>query len=152
MTSHSPSPAGRKKLILVDGYALIYRAYHALPPNMMTRAGEPTNAVLGFTQMLLDVLRKEQPDYAVMALDRGRSFRSDMSADYKATRPPMPDDLRQQIGRCREIIEAMGMPIFELEGFEADDVIGTIAAQAEKGGVDVLVVTGDMDELQLVTE
>jgi DNA polymerase-1 len=152
MTSHSPSPAGRKKLILVDGYALIYRAYHALPPNMMTRTGEPTNAVLGFTQMLLDVLRKEQPDYAVMALDRGRSFRSEMSADYKATRPPMPDDLRQQIGRCREIIEAMGMPIFELEGFEADDVIGTIAGQAENEGVDVLVVTGDMDELQLVTE
>ncbi len=152
MTSQSPSPAGRKKLILVDGYALIYRAYHALPPNMMTRSGEPTNAVLGFTQMLLDVLRKEQPDYTAMALDRGRSFRSDMSAAYKATRPPMPDDLRQQIGRCREIIEAMGMPIFELEGFEADDVIGTIAEQAEKAGVDVLVITGDMDELQLVTD
>ncbi len=152
MTSHSPSPAGRKKLMLVDGYALIYRAYHALPPNMMTRSGEPTNAVLGFTQMLLDVLRKEQPDYTVMALDRGRSFRSEVSADYKATRPPMPDDLRQQIGRCREIIEAMGMPIFELEGYEADDVIGTIANLAEQQGVDVLVVTGDMDELQLVTE
>src|SRR5215212_2491159 len=144
--------AGRKKLVLVDGYALIYRAYHALPPNMMTRGGEPTNAAFGFSQMVLDVLRKEQPDYSILAMDRGRSFRSDVSTDYKATRPPMPDDLRVQIKRCREIATALGLAIYELEGYEADDVIGTLAQQAEEQGMDVLVVTGDNDELQLVTD
>ena len=153
MTAPPPAPiAGRKKLLLVDGYALIYRAYHALPPGMLTRAGEPTNAVFGFAQMLMDVLRRDQPDYVVMALDKGPSFRSDISADYKATRPSMPPDLRQQIARCREVSEALGMTIYELEGYEADDVIGTLAAQGEQAGLDVLVVTGDMDELQLVSD
>src|SRR5205814_6475407 len=99
----SSSPAGRKKMVLVDGYALIYRAYHALPANMMTRGGQPTNAIFGYTQMVLDVLRREQPDYVILALDVGRSFRHDLAPAYKATRKAMPADLREQIGRCQEI-------------------------------------------------
>jgi DNA polymerase-1 len=138
--------------MLVDGYALIYRAYHALPANMMTKDGEPTNAILGFTTMLLDTLRKEKPEYLAVAFDRGRTFRHDLSPDYKATRSAMPDDLRGQIKRVRELLDALKTPIFEQEGFEADDVIGTLARQAEGQGIRTLIVTGDMDELQLVTE
>ncbi|HUS15465.1 MAG TPA: 5'-3' exonuclease H3TH domain-containing protein, partial [Chloroflexia bacterium] len=149
----APGPnAARPTLLLVDGYALIYRAYHALPATMMTKAGEPTNAVLGFTTMLLDTIRKEQPEYLAVAFDCGRTFRHELSADYKATRSRMPDDLRVQIGRVREILEALKTPIFEQEGFEADDVIGSLARQAESQGIRTLIVTGDMDELQLVTD
>src|SRR4051794_40392381 len=96
----------RPTLMLVDGYALIYRAYHALPANMMTKGGEPTNAVLGFATMLLDTLKRENPEYMAVAFDRGRTFRHELSPEYKATRAAMPDDLRQQIGRVREIIDA----------------------------------------------
>src|SRR4051794_29796981 len=106
----------RPTLLLVDAYALIYRAYHALPATMMTRAGEPTNAVLGFTTMLLDTLRKEQPEYTAIAFDRGRTFRHELYSEYKATRAAMPDDLRAQIGRIREILAALQAPIFEREG------------------------------------
>src|SRR5690348_130501 len=122
MTTTAPAPteaaraADRPTLLLVDAYALIYRAYHALPANMTTRAGEPTNAVLGFTTMLLDTLRKEQPEYTAIAFDRGRTFRHDLSADYKATRARMPDDLRPQVTRVREILAALRTPIFEQEG------------------------------------
>src|SRR5579859_4678891 len=155
MTTDPPAapaaPDSRPTLLLIDGYALIYRAYHALPPTMMTRAGEPTNAVLGFTTMLLDTMRKEQPAYLAVAFDRGRTFRHDLYSEYKATRATMPDDLRVQIGRVREILDALQTPIFEQEGFEADDVIGSLARQAEGLGIRTLIVTGDMDELQLVT-
>ncbi len=155
MTTTPPDPPAdgdhKPTLLLVDAYALIYRAYHALPASMMTRAGEPTNAVLGFTTMLLDTLRKEQPAYSAIAFDRGRTFRHELYSEYKATRAAMPDDLRVQIGRVREILAALQMPIFEQEGYEADDVIGSLAEQAEQQGIRVLVVTGDMDELQLVT-
>src|SRR5690348_7272879 len=160
MTTASPTaaetpasaPDARPTLMLVDGYALIYRAYHALPPSMMTKDGEPTNAILGFTTMLLDTIRKEKPEYLAVAFDRGRTFRHDLSPDYKATRSAMPDDLRGQIKRVRELLDALKTPIFEQEGFEADDVIGTLARQAEGQGIRTLIVTGDMDELQLVTE
>jgi len=150
-TDPTPAPDERPTLMLVDGYALIYRAYHALPASMMTKAGEPTNAVLGFATMLLDTLKREQPEYLAVAFDRGRTFRHEMSPDYKATRASMPADLRQQIGRVREILDALHTPIFEQPGFEADDVIGTLAVQAEAQGIRTLVVTGDLDELQLVT-
>ena len=151
-TDSTPAPSDRPTLMLVDGYALIYRAYHALPATMMTKAGEPTNAVLGFATMLLDTLKREQPEYLAVAFDRGRTFRHELSPDYKATRASMPTDLRQQIGRVREILDALHTPIFEQPGFEADDVIGTLAVQAEAQGIRTLVVTGDLDELQLVTE
>src|SRR5258708_29009256 len=122
------TPEGKPlpKLILVDGHALVYRAYHALPPDLRTASGEPTNAVFGFTQMLLDTLRNQAPQYVVVTFDKGRTFRHDASAAYKAQRGPMPDDLRDQLGRVRELIEALGIPIEELAGFEADDLIVTL--------------------------
>src|SRR5438105_5414212 len=146
--ANGPAP----KLVLVDGHALVYRAYHALPPDLRTSRGETTNAVLGFTQMLMDTLRKEAPQYVVMTFDKGRTFRHDTSADYKATRTAMPDDLRPQMERVRQIVEAMGIPIVELAGFEADDLIGTLSRQAEEIGIDTYILSGDNDQHQLVTD
>src|SRR6476619_3104287 len=122
MPSTAPSNGKRTeisapKLVLVDGHALVYRAYHALPPDLRTSWGEATNAVLGFTQMLMDTIRKEVPQYIVVTFDKGRTFRHDLSPDYKATRSAMPDDLREQMKRVRQIVEAMGIPIVEKEGF-----------------------------------
>jgi len=141
-----------KRLVLIDGYGLIFRAYHALPVTMTTAKGEFTNATYGFTAMLLEVLRRETPDYIVMTFDMGRTFRHDQSEAYKANRGEMPEDLRGQLGRIREVVEALGIDIYEAEGFEADDVIGTLARQATKIGLDSLIVTGDNDLLQLVNE
>jgi DNA polymerase-1 len=140
------------KLLLVDGHALVYRAYHALPPDLRTAEGEPTNAVFGFAQMLLDTLRNQAPQYAVVTFDKGRTFRHEASADYKAQRGPMPDDLREQLGRVRQLIEALGIPIEELAGYEADDLIGTLSKQAEGMGVDTLILTADTDQHQLVSD
>lgn len=142
----------RPKLVLIDGHALVYRAYHALPPDLRTSSGEATNAVLGFTQMLMDTIRKEAPEYVVVTFDKGRTFRHDASPDYKATRPQMPDDLRDQMKRVRQIVEAMGIPIVEKEGFEADDLIGTLSRQAEDMGLDTYILTGDNDQHQLVSD
>ena len=108
--------------------------------------------MLGFTQMLMDTIRKEVPKYIVMTFDKGRTFRHDVSPDYKATRSAMPDDLREQMKRVRQIVEAMGIPIVEKEGFEADDLIGTLALQAEQEGLDTYILTGDNDQHQLVTD
>ncbi|MFL5733879.1 MAG: PIN domain-containing protein, partial [Chloroflexia bacterium] len=142
-------PAG-PKLVLVDGHALVYRAYHALPPDLRTSKGEATNAVLGFTQMLMDTLRKEAPQYIVMTFDKGRTFRHEASADYKATRASMPDDLRGQMTRVRQIVEALGIPIMEVPGYEADDLIGTLSKQAEEMGLETYILSGDNDQHQLV--
>ncbi len=142
----------RPKLVLVDGHALAYRAYHALPPDLRTSRGEATNAILGFTQMLLDTLRNHAPQYVVVAFDKGRTFRHEDFAEYKAQRGPMPDDLREQFGRIRQIIEAMGIPIVEQEGYEADDLIGTLAKQAEGEDLDTYILTADTDQHQLITE
>jgi DNA polymerase I len=140
------------KLLLVDGHALVYRAYHALPPDLRTSAGEPTNAVFGFAQMLLDTLRNQAPQYVVVTFDKGKTFRHEASADYKAQRGPMPHDLRDQLGRVRQLIEALGIPIVELAGFEADDLIGTLSRQAEHEGIDTLILTADTDQHQLVSD
>ena len=149
----STSPTdGSPKLVLVDGHALVYRAYHALPPDLRTSAGEPTNAVLGFAGMLLDTLRNQAPQYVVVTFDKGRTFRHEASAAYKAQRGPMPDDLREQLGRVRQLIEAMDIPIVELAGFEADDLIGTLSAQAEQEGLDTYILTADTDQHQLVSD
>src|SRR5438874_9684377 len=150
--SHAQEVATAPKLVLIDGHALVYRAHHALPPVLRTSRGEPTNAVLGFTQMLMDTLRKEVPQYIVMTFDKGRTFRHEASADYKATRAAMPDDLRSQMSRVRQIVEAMGIPIVELEGFEADDLIGTLSKQAEERGLETYILSGDNDQHQLVSE
>ena len=140
------------KLVLIDGHALAYRAFHALPDDLKTSRGELTNAVYGFTSMLLNVLRDEEPTHIAVTFDKGPSFRDEIYSEYKAHREKMPDELESQMARVREVVETMDIPIYEEEGYEADDVLGTLARQAEVEGVDTLIVTGDMDLLQLVDE
>ncbi len=142
----------KKKLVLIDGHALAYRAFHALPEDMKTSQGELTNAIYGFTLMLLNVLREEQPTHVAVTFDKGRTFRHDVYPDYKAHRAKMPDEMRPQMARVRQVVETLGIPVFEQEGYEADDLLGTLARQAGEQGVDTLIVTGDMDLLQLVDE
>ncbi|PIR73191.1 MAG: DNA polymerase I [Candidatus Moranbacteria bacterium CG10_big_fil_rev_8_21_14_0_10_35_21] len=137
-----------KKLVLIDGNALIHRAYHALPP-LTTKTGELVNAVYGFSSILLKVLNDLKPDYIAASFDlAGPTFRHKEYKEYKATRVKAPDDLYAQIDRVKEVVRAFNIPIFEKEGFEADDVIGTMAGQADK--VETIIVTGDLDLLQLV--
>jgi len=152
-----PKPAttrnGDATLMLVDGYGLIFRAYHALPAGLTTTKGEQVNAVYGFASMLLDVLRTQQPDYAVIAMEGGRTFREDIFRDYKAHRGAMPDDLRPQVDRVRQLIDALNIPIERRDGYEADDVIGSLAARhSREAGLRVVIVTGDSDLLQLVDD
>jgi DNA polymerase-1 len=136
--------------VLIDGHALAYRAYYALPPSLTTSKGELTNAVFGFTSMLLNVLRDEKPDYIAVAFDVGKTFRHEEYKEYKAHRAKMPDELRTQMARIQEIVRALGIPIIEAEGYEADDVLGTLAQKAEKEGLETLIVTGDTDTFQLI--
>ncbi len=142
----------RPKLVLIDGHALLYRAYHALPATMVTSKGEPTNALYGFLSTVLKVLAEEQPDHVIVCMDRGRTFRHDLYKEYKAHRAKMPDDLRPQVERAEEVLSALGIPSCGLDGYEADDLIGTLAHQAEEAGLDTLIITGDSDALQLVRE
>ncbi len=143
----------RPVLIMIDGHALAYRQFFALPLGSFTTPdGEPTNATFGFARTLLDVLEKDDPDYLLVTFDRGLSGRDELYGDYKGTRDKMPDELRVQMERIRELVDAFNIPIMELEGYEADDILGTLARQAEEAGLDVLIVTGDRDLLQLVTE
>lgn len=139
----------KSRVVLVDGHSLLHRAFHALPP-LMTSAGEPTQAVLGFTRMLLRLMKDEKPLGVVVAFDRpAPTFRHQEFDEYKATRPPAPDELRIQVRRTHELLEAMGVAIREIDGFEADDVLGTLSRQAGEAGLGALVVTGDRDCLQL---
>ncbi len=139
----------RKKLVLIDGHSLAYRAFHALPEDMKTSGGELTNAIFGFTSMLLNVVRDENPTHIAVTFDKGRTFRHDVYAEYKAHRAKMPDELCSQMDRVRQVVETLGIPVFEQEGYEADDLLGTLARQAGEQGVDTLIVTGDTDLLQL---
>lgn len=145
-------PVFMKKLVLIDGNALIHRGFHALPP-LKTSKGELINAVYGFTTVLLNILSKEKPEYIAVAFDKkGPTFRHKAFPDYKATRVKAPDELYMQIPRVKEVVKAFEIPIFETAGFEADDVLGTLASQAEKKkNVKALIVTGDLDVLQLVS-
>ncbi len=141
-----------KKLLLVDGSAYLFRAFHALPP-LTTAGGEPTGALHGVLNMLNKLIREEQPDYIGMVLDApGKTFRDDLFEDYKASRPPMPDDMRSQIQPIIDIVEAMGVPLLRVPNVEADDVIGTLARQAAAEGIATLVSTSDKDMAQLVDE
>jgi DNA polymerase-1 len=144
----------RPRLLLLDGHSLAYRAFFALPvENFSTTTGQPTNAVYGFTSMLINVLRDETPTHMAVAFDVGRqTFRSEEYAEYKANRSETPTDFRGQISLIREVLEALAIPMVQAEGFEADDVIATLATQAESQGMDVLIVTGDRDALQLVDD
>jgi len=138
-------------VMLVDGHSLAYRAYYALlRQGLQTRKGEPTHAVYGFTSMLLKVWREHRPDYMAVAFDVGRTFRHEAFAEYKATRAERPSDFDTQLARIRQIIEAFAIPILAVEGYEADDVIGTAARQALERGMEVLIVTGDTDTFQLI--
>jgi len=144
--------ATRGKLVLIDANGLVYRAFFALP-YFTTSDGRPTNAVYGFTNMLLKILDEEQPGYVAAAFDKaGPTFRHAEFKEYKATRQRMPDDLRPQLQTTKDILEALGIPMFEVEGYEADDVLGTMARKAAAEGFEVLIVTGDLDVLQLVDD
>jgi DNA polymerase I len=137
-------------LVLVDGSSYVYRAFHALPPLTNSR-GEPTGAVHGVMNMLLKFVKDYQPQCIAVVFDAsGKTFRDELFAEYKANRPPMPNDLRSQIQPLLEIIKAQGLPILRIEGVEADDVIGTLACRASKAGKSVLISTGDKDMAQLV--
>ncbi|MDR7389811.1 MAG: DNA polymerase I [Armatimonadota bacterium] len=140
------------KLVLLDGNGLVYRAFYALP-YFTTSDGRPTNAVYGFTNMLLKVLEEERPTHLAVAFDRpAPTFRHEDFAAYKATRPVMPDDLRSQMRLVKEVVDAFGVVSFEVEGYEADDVIATLVRQAEGAGFRVVVVTGDLDLLQVASD
>ncbi|MEU8113255.1 DNA polymerase I [Micromonospora sp. NPDC048947] len=142
------------RLLLVDGHSMAYRAFFALPvENFSTTTGQPTNAVYGFTSMLINVLRDEQPTHIVVAFDVSRhSFRTDKYAEYKAGRSETPTDFKGQVSLVKEVLAALQIPVVEKEGFEADDVIATLATQARDQGMSVLISSGDRDAFQLVDE
>src|SRR6476646_9433539 len=140
------------RLMLLDGNGLIYRGYFALPP-LTTSKGELVNAVFGFCSIVLRGIQDIRPDYVAVAFDlQGPTFRHEQYAEYKATRQRMPDDLRDQFPKVREVVKALRIPVYELAGFEADDVIGTITKQLDgRDDLETTIVTVDLDMLQLVT-
>ena len=144
-------PKTAPRIFLIDAYALIYRAYFAFINRPLTNAaGENTSAPFGFTRFLLDIREKFEPDYLAVVFDAGVSFRDVEYPDYKATREKMPDDLRASLGRVRAIVEGFNDAVIELEGYEADDVIGTLAIKAKEAGLEAVIVSGDKDFYQLV--
>ena len=149
--------SGRPRLFLIDGHALAYRTYFALTAvgggsRWITKRGEPTAGTYGFTSVLLRLLEDEEPEYLAVSFDVGPTFRDEIYPEYKATREKMPDDLRLQIERIRQVVDSFGIPILEAEGYEADDVLGTVARKAADEGVQVIILTGDRDLLQLADD
>jgi len=143
--------ANKAKFMIIDGNALIHRSFHALPP-LTTKTGEIVNAVYGFTTVLIKALREFRPEYVALTLDRKeKTFRHEQFKDYKATRVKAPDELYAQIPRVKEIARSFNIPIYELAGFEADDLIGTLANKVD-GAVEKIIVTGDMDTMQLIND
>lgn len=141
-----------KPLVLVDGSSYLYRAFHALPP-LTNSKGQPTGAIKGVAAMLRKLVDEYQPEHMVVVFDaKGKTFRDDLYPEYKAHRPPMPEELRVQIEPLHQLIAAMGLPILKIEGVEADDVIGTLARQAAEQGIETVISTGDKDMAQLVNE
>ncbi len=145
-------------IFLLDGHALAYRTYFALTrggtggQHWITRDGEPTAGVYGFASVLLRILEQERPDYLMVAFDTGKTFRDELYSDYKGTREKMPDDLVIQMVRVRQLVDAFNIPRLELEGYEADDVLGSVAVKAVEAGLGVKIITGDKDLLQLVND
>ena len=141
-------------MLLLDGHSLAYRAFFALPPeNFSTTTGQPTNAVYGFTAMLINVLRDEQPTHVAVAFDRSEpTFRHEQYVEYKATRRETPADFRSQLSLIFEVLDALGISRLSVAGYEADDIIATLTVAATEAGMDVLIVSGDRDNLQLVNE
>ncbi len=144
----------RPKLLLIDGHSVAYRAFFALPvENFATKTGQHTNAVFGFTSMLINVLRDEQPTHLAVAFDVSRqTFRQEMYAEYKANRSTSPDEFKGQVQLIKEVLDALNVTHVELDGYEADDVIATLATAAPEQGLDVLICTGDRDSMQLVND
>lgn len=141
------------KIVLLDGYSLMYRAFHALQSPMSAPDGTPTNAVHGFVMMLLKTVEEEKPEKLAVAFDvHAPTLRAQRYADYKATRKPMPDELRAQDPIIRELIVRMGLPILEMAGYEADDILGTVSARCEREDREAVIVTGDRDSFQLSGE
>ena len=139
-------------LVLIDGSSYLYRAFHALPA-LTNSQGEPTGALHGVLTMILKLLREEQPAHVAVVFDApGKTFRDDLYAEYKATRPPMPDELRSQVAPIHDLVLALGIPLLEISGVEADDVIGTLSRQATALGVRTVMSTSDKDMAQLVDD
>ena len=129
-------------LLLIDGYSQAYRAYFGVKTPLATRSGELTTAVFGFARKLLSLLKEYEPEYVGVAFDVGETWRHQEYSEYKAQRERMPDDLRSQIGRIQQMLEAFNIPMVTYEGYEADDILGTLARQAAKQGQRVLILTG----------
>ena len=139
-----------KKLVLLDAHAIIHRAYHALP-DFTSSKGEPTGALFGLSTMLMKIIQELNPDYIAACFDLPKpTFRHDVFSDYKGGRKPTDDELKKQLQRSRDVFAAFGIPIYDAEGFEADDVLGTIVEQLKKDPIDIVIASGDMDTLQLV--
>jgi DNA polymerase I len=147
-------PGHRGRLLLLDGHSLAYRAFFALPPeNFATTTGQPTNAVYGFTAMLIKLLPDEKPTHIAVAFDRGeRTFRHEQYVEYKANRRETPTDFRNQLSLIFEVLDALGVPRLSVPGYEADDIIATLATQAAAEDMDVVIVTGDRDAFQLISD
>ncbi|MBP7893145.1 MAG: DNA polymerase I [Firmicutes bacterium] len=142
-----------RKILIIDGHSLAHRAFHALPPTLSRADGTPTNAVLGFCNMMVKLLEQEQPDVGICAFDRpSPTFRHEQYEEYKATRKPMDESLRVQMPIVREAARAFGFSVVELDGWEADDVIGTLSRMAEEAEDEAIIVTGDRDALQLASD
>ena len=145
-------PTKTPRLFIIDGNSYIYRAFYAIQ-HLSNSKGFSTNAIYGFTRMLLKIINKEQPEYLAIAFDRKEpTFRHKQYAEYKAHRPPMPEDLIPQIPYIKQVVESLNIPTFELAGYEADDIIGTLAKMAEMTKVQTVIVTGDKDLFQLLDE
>jgi len=141
-----------KKLVLIDGHSILFRAFYGLP-DLTTSKGQHTNAILGFLNILYKILDEEKPDYLAVAFDvHHQTFRTEMFSEYKGTRKPMPDEMRQQVPVMKELLKAMNIAVIEKPGYEADDILGTLATRAEKEGYQVSLVSGDRDLLQLASE
>jgi DNA polymerase-1 len=143
-----------KRLLLIDGHSMAYRAFFALPAeNFTTATGQHTNAIYGFATMLISLLKDEKPTHVAVAFDVSRkTFRTEIFPEYKANRAKTPDEFRSQMSYLNDLVKGFGITSFSVEGFEADDIIATLATRAEKDGFDVLICTGDRDSFQLVTE
>src|SRR5438132_12763000 len=140
-----------ERIILVDSNSLVYRGFFAIPP-LTTTKGELSNATFGFASILLKAIEELKPQHMAAALDLPtKTFRHEADATYKATRKPMPDELRPQFERVKEILDRFGVPMYSLPGYEADDVIGALSRQADAAGLEAIIVSGDLDPLQLVT-
>ena len=141
-----------EKIVLIDGHSIIHRAFYGVP-DLTNAEGLHTNGIFGFLNIMFRILDEEKPDYLAVAFDlTAPTFRHEMYEAYKGTRKPMPEELREQVPVMKEVLKAMGIPILQLEGYEADDLLGTVAKKSEADGLSVVVVSGDKDLLQIATD